>query len=67
MLEAETVFVAQGLIYLSAENLLAYVKLSAMEASLCDVLPEVATLLVQTMVYFALAVAVYRAKLKKCW
>lgn len=51
----------------AAPALLAYVKLSAMEASLCDVLPEVATLLVQTMVYFALAVAVYRAKLKKCW
>lgn len=46
----------------AAPALLAYVKLSAMEASLPDILPELATLWLQAGLYFALAVAVYGSK-----
>lgn len=44
---------------------LAFVKLSAMEASLRDIAPELITLCVQTITYLLLAVATYRRKLRE--
>ena len=48
----------------AAPALIAYVKLSAMEASLYDMLPELGILLVQAIAYFVLATIVYRRKLR---
>ena len=48
----------------AAPATLAFVKLSAMEASLRDIAPELIALCMQTVAYFLLAVAVYRRKLK---
>lgn len=47
----------------AAPAVLAFVKLSSMEASLHDITPELAMLCVQTTVYFLLAVMVYYRKL----
>ena len=47
----------------AAPAVLAFVKLSSMEASLHDITPELAMLCVQTTVYFLLAVVVYYRKL----
>jgi hypothetical protein len=44
---------------------LAFVKLSAMDASFGDIVPEVITLCVQVVVYFLLAVSTYKAKLRE--
>ncbi|MBR5148718.1 MAG: ABC transporter permease [Bacteroidaceae bacterium] len=44
---------------------LAFVKLSAMQASLVDVVPELITLCAQVVVYFVLAVRVYKIKLRE--
>lgn len=48
----------------AAPATLAFVKLSAMEASLRDIAPELITLCVQTITYLLLAVATYRRKLR---
>lgn len=44
---------------------LAFVKLSAMDATFADVLPEFITLCVQVVVYSLLAVSTYKAKLRE--
>lgn len=49
----------------AAPATLAFVKLSAMEASLRDIAPELIALWVQTLAYLLLAVAVYRCKLRE--
>lgn len=50
----------------AAPATLAFVKLSAMEASLRDITPELVALWAQTLAYLSLAVAVYRSKVRNC-
>ncbi|MBC8594359.1 ABC transporter permease [Oscillospiraceae bacterium N12] len=47
----------------AAPGTLAFVKINSMDASMADIRPEYITLWVQTIVYFLLAVWVYRLKL----
>jgi ABC-type multidrug transport system permease subunit len=49
----------------AAAAVLAFVKLSAMDASFGDIVPEVITLCVQVVVYSLLAVSTYKAKLRE--
>ena len=46
-------------------SVLAFVKLSAMDASFGDIVPEFITLCVQVVVYSLLAVSIYKAKLRE--
>lgn len=53
-------------IFPAAPATLAMVKLNSMGATMADIRLEYTTLLVQTLVYFVLAVIVYRKKFKRC-
>ena len=48
----------------AAPGTLAFIKLNSMGGNMADIRPEYITLWVQTVVYFGLAVWVYKKKLK---